>query len=278
MNEALSQAVPLITLLGIALLGVAGGIAGFVLTYQSGKKVIMIICMTVEFVVLLILIGAVTLAAFANPAATAHQTLNVRPTPTLTRSTSPTPTASPLYYQADWSRGPGDWVLASHWSWSNANGSGMLVTDGQESNSWIFPATHLQNADYTLQVAIRRQSYTNVGGPSFGIAVHYAANTGSYVCGVGNAIQPEHYFLALATGHNGQIAINHDLTRKSVNLDQQWHIYRIDVQGQRMTLSVDGSFVMSVTDATYTGLGQIGLYASAAIINIKDLVVRPLTV
>ncbi|MGH2511023.1 MAG: family 16 glycoside hydrolase, partial [Ktedonobacteraceae bacterium] len=185
------------------------------------------------------------------------------------------PTTPTYYYQANWSQGPGDWSLASHWSWSNADG-GMLMTDGRENNSWIFPSTQLPSADYTLQVKIRRLSYTNVGGPSFGAIVRYTSSTGGYVGGVGIAIQPEHYFLALGLGHNGQPAIAHDLTRKSMTVDQQWHSYRIDVQGKHITLSVDGSVVTSVTDSTYTSAGQIGLYASAAVIDVEDFVVLPL--
>lgn len=262
--------------LGIALAGILVSIIGFVLTYQPDKRVFVLICMAIEITVVGVLAGA-DIVHFTQPAsALGPQPITQHVGPTATPAPSASPTSAPTYYyRADWLQGAGDWSLAPGWSWSGTDG-GMLVANGRENDSWIFPAAHIQNPDYTLQVKIRRLSYTNVGGPSFGVVVRYTNNTGGYVCGVGKAILPEHYFLALGTAHNGSPMIVRDLARQPMTVDQQWHVYRLDVQGNHMTLSVDGSFIASVTDSTYANPGQVGLYASAAVIDVEDFVVLPL--
>lgn len=240
----------------------------------------------------------VTIFATKSPTPTSrspHLGITLSPNPTIIalspggQSPSPTvaasiPTATPTptpYYQANWSQGLDNWSPATDATdWSSNDG--MLVANGQENNAWIFAPQQIQFASYTLTVKIRWEKYTNAGGPSFGVVVRYIAGSGGYVCGTGDVNTPYHYFLALGSMRNGHPSINHDLNSSPpppTPVDQQWHTYRVDVQENNMTLSVDGNVIFSdISDSTYSdsGIGQVGLYASAAIIDAEDFVVSPL--
>jgi hypothetical protein len=213
------------------------------------------------------------------------------PSPTPTPTPTPTPPPEPKIYRADWSSGMGGWTATNDWHIVN----GMLVNDGtqhaSEGNPTAFAPYPPQDiANYSVQAEIRLDKYTDAGdygADSFGIAVRYSDSNGGYKLGA-CASAPGYslvtpcdasdfavsYVLILSDGD-----FSNDTPVKKVPFQPgsgNWHTYRIDVQGNTITVWIDGSMVFQVTDDKFLSAGQVGLWSDRCQISIRSFTITAL--
>jgi hypothetical protein len=188
-------------------------------------------------------------------------------------------------YKADWSKGMDGWVQSGGWSSVN----GMLVNDGQDYNNDGHPTASAplfpqDIPNYSVQVDMRLDRYTDEGGISglagFGVVVRWSqdqnggykigvcASAGIYSCG--NA---DHELL-LSDGSFFQSApVRQVLFRPAYGT---WHTYRIDVQGNTITVWVDGGMIFQATDDKYLSAGTVGLWSDRSQISVRNFTITAL--
>lgn len=201
-------------------------------------------------------------------------------TPTATTSPTPTPIAAPsspgtLVYKADWSGGMDGWSGGTEWK----TAQNMLLSDGSNccggAESIVVAPINLSNiANYEIKARIQFIRADNLcSGYSFGLMLRMDNSLNGYE-GSGN----------LANGAcdlaQGQAALHVDnyteLGHASFVPGTGWHTYDVTVQGDQITLSIDGNQILTATDNTYIGGGKVGIEDFNVQMNISDFEVTAL--
>lgn len=179
-----------------------------------------------------------------------------------------TPVAQVLY-QADWSHGADGWQGDPVW---RATGgvlttvNSTTATRGQNLDEGMIFAPYAPPAGvaYAVEAEIRiRNAVSEIGGA--GVFAKADASNDAYNGGyhAGNEL-PENQLLMLGNHHQGDSFWSGVPGRpfRVVAMDNEWHVYRLDVNGNALTFSFDGDLVVRVDDAEFqTGTG-LGLYAA----------------
>lgn len=164
----------------------------------------------------------------------------------------------------------------------------MLVNDGTDYNNdghptAIAPYPPQDIRDYSVQVDIRLDRYTDEGGFSgeagFGVVVRSPDQVGGYKIGV-----------CASAGIYSCGTYDHELLLSDGSFFQDqpvkqypfrpaegtWHTYRIDVQGNTITVWIDGSQAFQVTDDKYLSAGSVGLWSDRSQISVRNFTITAL--
>jgi hypothetical protein len=198
------------------------------------------------------------------------------PTPKSTRTPKPSPTPEPtvaaLYLAtgddlAEWS-GP-------NWRFEN----GLLVNDGGGivSQPWLEAPYEAPNGGYAVESEIRvvgvasrhcEQSFGVVAGGNDGVVwgggVIYACD------GVRRARLTD--VTAWSEGYNR----HRQLDSATFDPGQDWHTYRLEVDGTHLRLLIDGQPVLEAEDDEATGeaqTGQVGLWSQGVGLEVRQVAV-----
>ena len=159
------------------------------------------------------------------------------PTEPAIETPTPEPAAPVLLYQADWSGGLGDWVGTGDWTTEGGN----LVNSGGQGYAAIYsPFQPIAGTSYVVEAEMQIDTPTSSGAIT-GIAVSDPANPQS------NALRVATYWIP----------------------DTEWHSYRLEVNGDTVTLLIDGQFAGRIIDPAYTNPGRVGIYTNAARLQVR---------
>lgn len=201
-------------------------------------------------------------AAVPSPAASPAPGVNPSPavtdgSPVATPTLPPFPAvpAGTVLYQADWSSGLSGWIGRRNWRVAE----GLLVSDGSlEELSLIVAPFSPPTPDYSLEAEMRWAPITCCRG--FGLVARQIEEDG-YIGGVD--------WVSIGVGllsRPGQPFFAH----VSYDTDEDWHVYRMDVRGNRITLSVDGQVYVSTTDERHPTGPQVGLWAFETAVSVRS--------
>ena len=140
-----------------------------------------------------------------------------------------------------------------HWSfpitpdWTRLHG--MLLNNGTHHSrafAPLFAPYRPESAPYAVEAEIRIIE----DGDSFGIIVQADGASGGYACGV--ATNPAR---TLFPGMTTTVL-------RGSEPGKEWHTYRIEVKGNVITLSIDGTVQASITKNRLLSYGRVGLWSS----------------
>lgn len=211
-----------------------------------------------------------------EPTATSEPTATPTPEPTSTPEPTATPTPTPtpiaagtILYEANTSGGFEEWSGAGGWQ----SVSGMLVNDGS-SGSPAFAAAPFQVPEPNYAVEVELQWSRE--GSSFGTVVR-GGDDGGYWIGYGNTCH-ENWNLAIwsgavplepSTGMCGLREGNLIYEEVGADLDSEWHLYRIEVQGNSIRVFIDGTEVVETSDNRYLTPGEVGVWSQDGQVSIR---------
>lgn len=208
------------------------------------------------------------------PTAASEPTETSLPTaePTATAEPTPEPTATPLpaagtvLYEADTSGGFEEWPNSGGWQ----TVSGMLVNDGSSEISSFMPAPYQVGLpDYAVEVEMQwiRE------GETFGIVVRGVDDGGYWIGGTSSCASGRWLVVwggpAQALGCPGRERNALPESFIDFGIDNQWHTYRIEVRGNLIRVSVDGTLLLETSDNRYLSSGQVGVWSQGAQVNIR---------
>ena len=173
-------------------------------------------------------------------------------------STSAT-AAGTVLYQADTSGGLADWSGAGGWQ----SVSGLLVNDGS-SHTAVFSGAPFQIPvpDYAVEVEMQ---YVR-GGNSFGIVARGGDSAG-YWAGFGDCYDDAIRIWSGPPPHS--YYCDRAFAKTRMELDSEWHTYRLEVQGNSIRVLLDDTPVIETTDNLYLSAGQVGVWSDGAQVTIR---------
>jgi hypothetical protein len=171
-------------------------------------------------------------------------------------------TSNPVY-QANDAQGWKDWQLSTGWS---ALGNGLLVSNNTGGGSNVALAPYQpETANYAVEAEIQ---IPNTDNGSFGI---FARSSYQYQGSIYQAITYQGYNYTVFNQYaelTGPVA--QQPIPVPISLDTGWHVYRIEVKYNVITLFLDGKQLQQVTDNTYLSSGKVGIFASAAQVDVRS--------
>ncbi len=201
------------------------------------------------------------------------------PPPTAKPTNTPQPpTATPcpsgcILYQADWSNGFDGWSVTQDWKTIN----GMLVNGGKDEGwgTWIkapYQPGQLKIVNYAVEAEM--QAVREGGGGadcratvSFGVVAR-ATSEGAYWVGIG---EPWSKPRAAAGPLRRAIAgCAEDLASGSYDIGTDWQTYRVEVQGNTVSLQINGMPVLQTTSNRYLEGGMVGLWSQGVELNVRS--------
>lgn len=200
-------------------------------------------------------------------------------------SPTPSPTPETRAYKADWSNGLDGWIQSGGWSSVNS----MLVNDGMDYNNdghptATAPALSQNITNYSVQVDIRLDRYADAGGisglASFGVVVHWSQDqNGGYkigACASGGIYSCGNTSDALFLS-DGSFFQDPPVKQAPFQAAQGvWHTYRIDVQGNTITVWLDGGMIFQATDDKFLSAGSVGLWSDRSQISVGNFMMTAL--
>lgn len=220
---------------------------------------------------------------------TSHGQTSVPSTPTPTLSPTPTYQAGQLIYEVkDWST----WSGSPQWK---STSSGIYGSDGTDTENspdaftaWV--PNPLPVVDYAVEAQITFvRSKDRFGQYHFGIMVRGDGQSNGYEVGIALEGQPNpadgNYcekpqptataFISLIQGIQTPIGYGFcmafaTLAKTEYAFDTQSHLFRVEVEGDTITLFLDHHRVLSTSDNTYINAGQVGLRSVFADVNVTS--------
>lgn len=246
----------------------------------------------VVILIISLLLSRMTGAAASGPSATPSNSNNSTPVsniPTATQAqltpTSPpqvqlTPTPTPssqpkpgdILYAAGQSNGWAGWGGTSDWKVSG----NMLINDGtltdlgnNISPTITAPFQIEGTADYAIEARIQVISYRNAGiAACFGLTVRGtpAASGWQGYQGIDGCISP-------CCGHDLNVVSIDEQVQAPFDPGNDWHVYRMEVQGDVIRFFIDGGLKLTLTDNKYLTGGQVGLFDAEVQLNVSSFVI-----
>ena len=184
-------------------------------------------------------------------------------TPSGTSTSTLTPSSTPVkpgtvLYTANWSTGMDGWSGGTEWKASQ----NMLLSDGSNccggpESIVVAPYQPGNIADYQVQARIQFiQADTLCNGYSFGVMLRMDASENGYEGAVNLANGACTLNQAKAT-----VRVNNttELGHKPFIPGTGWHVYTVQVQGDQITMFIDGVQMLAAIDNTHLTGGQVGL-------------------
>lgn len=200
-----------------------------------------------------------------TPEPTATPSPSPSPEPTLSPTPEPTPTPVPVagtvLYEADTSGGLAEWSGAGGWQ----TVGGMLVNDGT-SDAPMFIGAPFQPStpDYAVEVELQWAR----GGKAFGVVARGGDGAG-YWAGFAPRCNERHIFL-WAAPLDEYCWEPEVIGLTEMELDSEWHTYRVEVQGNTIRVLLDGTVVIETSDNRYLSPGQVGLWSDGAQVSVRS--------
>src|SRR5579871_5253182 len=210
---------------------------------------------------------AITILLLVVIALLTHFSIRITPNPSTNQTATPTPR---MVYQADWSSGLNGWVGSADWKARN----GQLTNDGtQNIHNLSMPTIQVPFdlstiPDYLIEARMQVTQTAHAAG--FGLFVRYDNNGHGYIVGAGSPQEGPTSVFEITQADNWHTP----LQEIAFTPGNQWHTYRIEVQGNHITVFIDGGFVMDVTDATYPTGAFVGLWDSNTQLAISSFVIE----
>jgi len=162
-----------------------------------------------------------------------------------------------LPYVADWSQGFNGW--AGSQSWKTVNG--IIVNDGTEFGTIMSPLEPGREgvANYAVEAEI--QAIKEGRDSSFGIVVRSNYYAGYIFSSGGGLFYVDHHSAVISVTECPTCYMSEILAENAFGLDNEWHIYRVEVFGNELRLLIDGREFVRVTDNRFLEGGEIGLWS-----------------
>ncbi len=201
--------------------------------------------------------AAATIAALQSATDVPSPSPESSPSPEPSPSPSPTP-AETRYYGVPDDEGFDAWAASLPPGWTVTDG--LLVADGSVFQGYVQPPRTVDRDNYAIEAEIRIVEEPACAA-NFGLLVRgsesgFYAGGVEWVCGAGSSIRAW--------------ALNNVLTQEGRSIDQEWHTYRIAVNGDQITVSVDGVQVLQATDASFPTGGQIALWSNGVMLEVRS--------
>ncbi len=138
---------------------------------------------------------------------------------------------------------------------------GMLVNDGMTESSVIAPFEPGTLSDYAVEAEIQYVRSDNPWCPnSFGLFARDGDSGGYYgaVCFEGE--------FEVQAGWSGGSDL---LAQQTYALDNEWHTYRLEVNGNQVRFLVDGAILLSFNDNRMLDGGSVGLFVNGYQVNVR---------
>lgn len=196
---------------------------------------------------------------------------------TLIAELEATPASEITLFEIEWSDGLNGWSAPIEWQVVN----GTLVNDGTgpDQEVWVVAPFEPQTQDYAVEAEIlfinrNRDSVINCVDAGFGLVARGDGQSG-YFGGILNLEE-------LCLGGNDFAGIrlgteNSDsLSQTRYTLGDDWHTYRLEVEGNAIRLYIDGRLMAETRDNQLLQAGEVGLWSSAMQIEVRSFKVLAL--
>ena len=149
---------------------------------------------------------------------------------------------------------------------------GMLVNDGT-SDAPLFIGAPFQptTPDYAVEVEMQWAR----DGETFGFVAR-GGDEGGYWVGFApdcNWEPNEDDIVLWAPLIDSFCAEEGRIAGTEVELDTEWHTYRLEVQGNIVRVFLDGGLMIETTDNRFLSAGQVGLWSDGAQVNVRSFTV-----
>jgi len=188
-----------------------------------------------------------------------------------------------VLYQADWSHGLDGWSGVGGWKTLN----GQLINDGSNThyNVWTRAPYRPGNiSDYAVEADIQVVSVANPQFDSFGILVRGGESTSASTSASASASSQAAGYRAGIDGETGYVGgplVVARITRPGpygpepiakarFNPRKSWHSYRVEADGNKLKLLIDGALIAEGLDNTYLSGGQVGLWSNEVQLNVRS--------
>jgi hypothetical protein len=190
---------------------------------------------------------------------------------------TPSPSATPSIYQADWTNGMGGWVGGEEWK----TVAGMLISDGR---SFAGAASQGMNAarppyrparpDYAVTARIKIVSDPLVYNCHAALQLRVAPD--------GQGQETHGYYLGYVQGTGAVITSFHPsglttpVSHATFSPGNEWHEYSAVAKDNLLSLKIDGSTVLEAPDNKYLDAGQVGIMSDACQLQVGSFTVTPI--
>ncbi|HTK11012.1 MAG TPA: family 16 glycoside hydrolase [Ktedonobacteraceae bacterium] len=209
-------------------------------------------------------------------AACSSGTVVQQTTPTPSQATPISTPANTVLFQSDWSKGLSAWKTTSGWKVKN----GYIESDLSEKLSLTLPYQPTV-ANYAVEYRLQIVNVPKDGG-QFQLTADKQADKDGYTADVLNLLGPGQHRFAIHPLAEVLVEPEESMENNAQILDyeptSEWRLYRVEVQGTRVSLLVDGKPISraSTTQTKTLSNGPIHLLSSAAILRISSF--RVLTI
>lgn len=205
----------------------------------------------------------------------------------LAETPAPDTSSGAVLFEADWSGGLGAWSNGPHpdrlppSDWDAFDG--MLVNDGTndpgDSVPWLAaPFQAGEDADYAVEAEIQLVRTADTRTTGFGLVVRtsgrggywirYSPNLKCALCRSGSKV-------FVAAGPDLGSALYRDgydnyFVSDEFQPDDQWHTYRVEVDGNVIRFFFDDKLLLETIDNQYRAGGGVGLWASNSQITVRS--------
>lgn len=173
-------------------------------------------------------------------------------------------TPSGVLYQADTNGGLAEMAGGDGWQ----TVSGMLVNDGTGEGLFKAAPFQLPTTDYAVEVEMQWVR----GGDSFGIVARMG-DTRGYHAGYYDGYDCRYDFKAICLWGADY---RKPIAKTDLLLNSDWHVYRLEVQGNTVRVFVDGTLVIETSDNSFLSAGKAGLWSDGAQVNIRRFTISSL--
>jgi hypothetical protein len=195
-----------------------------------------------------------------------------------THAASPHGSAKVLY-RASWSGALGTWTYGGD-AWTV---QGTLLQYSGDAASDVLSPYKVTRGNYAVQAAIKLVGFKDTGlseSRGFGIllrstgAADPTENTVGLVAGVGRGFMGCEGISSQAVFTTGDTDFT-SLKKKNASYhpNNAWHVYRVEVRGNAIKLSIDGKVMNTVTTKKFAGGNLVGLYSLGAQLQIKSFTI-----
>lgn len=188
-------------------------------------------------------------------------------------------THAKVLYRASWSHDASGWKTGGN-TW-NVHG-GLLDFDGTDVSVFLAPYS-TSTTRYAIEASIRLLAWKDSSvseNKGFGIVIRAvkasdpAAKTVGLVAGVGRG------FMGCEGLYSQAVFATADTELNSLNKKNRafrpghgWHVYRVEVRDNTITLLIDGRVMNVATTSRYSSGKRIGLFSLASQLQVKSFTV-----
>ena len=173
-----------------------------------------------------------------------------------------------VFYEADWSSGMNGWAGSSDWKHVDS----MLANDGSpgDLDRRITAPCQPPTNDYALEAQIQLidpECVFGGGRKEFGLIARAAEHEGGGVLGGFDCDKAK----IASTQYNPTLALDREtIQSEPFTPGGEWHIYRLEVQGNEIRFLVDGSLLFDKASNRNLSGSKVGMFSHGAQINVAS--------